>query len=292
MDTLFEMLRSDFLLRDALVATLLVGVVCPLAGIWFVLRRMVFLGVALPQVSAAGIALSFFLYGTMVGSHEHFQLGEQVLAMIGSFTLTLIVTLVLAVLDRRRGAVEARIGTTYAIASAGTILLLAKDPHGEAQMVNLLKGDMLAVTATSLGHLASVLGVAALVLFAFRRELLLVSFDRDLAIVLGKRTAAWDLVLYLVIGAVISICVMTAGPIATFGFLIIPPVTIRPFVTRVVTFTLASAALGGFTAFAGFYCSYRFDFPLGPAAVGCASVILGIAGIAAAALRHLRGRVR
>ena len=36
--------------------------------------------------------------------------------------------------------------STYAVAAAATILFLAEDPHGEAQMVNLLKGDILATT--------------------------------------------------------------------------------------------------------------------------------------------------
>src|SRR5207244_7643103 len=46
----------------------------------------------------------------------------------------------------------------YAIAAALTILFLAVDPHGDAEMVNLLKGDILATTRTSLTLLAYVLG--------------------------------------------------------------------------------------------------------------------------------------
>ncbi len=34
---------------------------------------------------------------------------------------------------------------------------------------------------------------------------------------------------------------------------------------RMLTFSLTSAGLGAATAFAGFYCAYRFDLPLGPA---------------------------
>jgi hypothetical protein len=83
--TLVDMLRPDFLLRDALVGSVLVGLVCPLVGTYFVLRRMIFLGVALPQLSAAGIAFAFLAYGMVVGAHEHGAIGERALAMIGSF---------------------------------------------------------------------------------------------------------------------------------------------------------------------------------------------------------------
>ena len=62
MNTLLEILNPNFLLREALFGSVLVGAVCPLVGVYFVLRRMIFLGVALPQLSASGIAFSFLLY--------------------------------------------------------------------------------------------------------------------------------------------------------------------------------------------------------------------------------------
>ena len=80
MSLLLEMLSPSFLLRDALVGSVLVGGICPLVGVYFVLRRMIFLGVALPQLSAAGIAFSFLTYRLFVGAHQHFEIGERVLA--------------------------------------------------------------------------------------------------------------------------------------------------------------------------------------------------------------------
>jgi ABC-type Mn2+/Zn2+ transport system permease subunit len=290
MNALLEILQPDFLLRDALIASVLVGFACPLVGVYFVLRRMIFLGVALPQVSAAGIAFAFLAYKLVVGPHEQLEVSEHVLAIVGSFAFTLVATVVLAALERRgRPTVEARIGTTYAVAAAATILFLAKDPHGDAQMVNLLKGDILATTRESLWWMAAIFALVAAALLAFRKELLLVSFDRDLAVVFGKRAGLWDLVLYLLIGIVISLGVMTAGPMATFGFLVVPPVTVRMIARRMLTFSLGSALLGAATAFAGFYVAYRFDLPLGPAEVGLASTLLAAVG-AATGLRRAYAR--
>jgi ABC-type Mn2+/Zn2+ transport system permease subunit len=289
MSALFEILSSTFLLRDALVASVLVGFACPLVGVYFVLRRMIFLGVALPQVSAAGIAFAFLAYKLMVGPHQQLEVSEHVLAIIGSFVFTLVATVVLAALERRgRPTVEARIGTTYAVAAAATILFLAQDPHGDAQMVNLLKGDILATTGASLRWMAAVFGLVTAALLVFRKELLLVSFDRDLALVFGKRAGLWDLVLYLLIGIVISLGVMTAGPMATFGFLVVPPVTVRMLAHRMITFSLGSALLGAATAFGGFYAAYRFDLPVGPAEVGLSSAILLVVGTATALRRAVR----
>ncbi len=292
MSTLVQILSPDFLLRDALVGSVLVGVVCPLVGAYFVLRRMIFLGVALPQLSAAGIAFSFVGYRLAVGPHEHGNLSERSLAMAGSFAFTLTGLLVLTAFERRgRETVEARIGVTYAIAAALTILFLAVDPHGDAEMVNLLKGDILATTRTSLTLLESVLGAVVLVLFACRKEFLLVSFDRDLAVVFGKWAGLWDGLLYLLIGITISLGVMTAGPLVTFGFLVVPPLTARLLTRRMLSFSLVAAALGGAAAFGGFYCAYRMDLPLGPAEVALASLVLLLVG-AGTSIRRAAARLR
>lgn len=291
MNTLLEILNPNFLLHQALVGSVLVGLVCPLVGVYFVLRRMIFLGVALPQLSAAGIAFAFFVYRNLMGPHQHFDTSERTLAMIGSFAFTLIGLLILAAFERHRETVEARIGITYAVAAAATILFIAADPGAEAQMVNLLKGDILATTSASLGVLTGVFGAVVLVLLVCRKEFLLVSFDRDLAVVFSKRVQLWDSLLYLLIGITISLGVMTAGPLVTFGFLVVPPLTARLITRRMLTFSLVAAGLGAVTAFAGFYCAYHFDMPLGPAEVAIASLVLLVVAAAGAAHRAV-GRVR
>ena len=270
MSTLAEMLSRDFLLHNALVGSVLVGLVCPLVGVYFVLRRMIFLGVALPQLSAAGVAFAFLLK-SVAGVHQHGESGERVLAIIGSLGFAFVGLLVLAALERQgRQTVEARIGITYAFAAAASILFVAADPYGEAEMTHLLKGDIVTTTGTGLRLLAGVLGAVALALFALRKEFLLVSFDRDMAVVLGKRAALWDTVLYLLIGVTISFGVMTAGPLVTFGFLVAPPLTARLVTRHMPAFSVVAAAFGAVTAFVGFYFAYRFDLPLGPMDVALA----------------------
>jgi len=287
MSTLAEMLRPDFLLRDALIGSILVGLVCPLVGVYFVLRRMIFLGVALPQLSAAGVAFAFLLK-SLSAVHQHGEAGERVLAMVGSLGFAFVGLVVLAALERHgRETLEARIGVAYALAASATILFVAADPYGEAEMTRLLKGDIVTTTATSLRLLASVLGGVALALFALRKELLLVSFDRDMAVVLGKHAAVWDTVLYLLIGITISFGVMTAGPLVTFGFLVAPPLTARLVTRHMLTFSAVAAAVGACSAFVGFYLAYRFDLPLGPTDVALAVVVLLVVGAARAGVRAI-----
>jgi ABC-type Mn2+/Zn2+ transport system permease subunit len=84
---------------------------------------------------------------------------------------------------------------------------------------------------------------------------------------------------------------MFAGPLVTFGFLVVPPLTARLITHRMLTFSLLAAGLGAAAAFIGFYCAYRFDMPLGPAEVAIAS--LGLVTVAATdAVRRAVGRWR
>src|SRR5206468_2630928 len=82
------------------------------------------------------------------------------------------------------------------------------------------------------------------------------------------------------IGITISLGVMTAGPLVTFGFLVVPPLTARLVTRRMLSFSLVAAAIGGAAAFGGFYCAYRMDLPLGPAEVALASLMLIAVGAA------------
>src|SRR5437899_10679491 len=100
------MLNPDFLLRHALYASVAIGFVCPLVGVYLLLRRLVFLGVALPQISAAGIAFAYLLHTVGVHLYPHL-VEQQIMALTGSILLVEVALTVLAPLERRRrGMVE------------------------------------------------------------------------------------------------------------------------------------------------------------------------------------------
>ena len=275
MSVLVEILSPSFLLRDALYNALVIGFLCPLVGVYLVLRRMIFLAVALPQVSAAGIAFAFLGYALLYHAHQHGGAAERALALSGSISFTLVALLVLAALEGKSVySAESRIGATYALATSLTFLFLASDPSGEAQMVNILKGDILAATHESLIVLTITYGLVGLFIVKFSRQLLLISFDRDLAKVFRLPVRAWDTALYLCIGLVIGVGVMSAGPLVIFGFLTLPPLAARAITKHMTTFSLVASLIGGISAFTGFYLSYALDLPLGPAEVTLLGFVL------------------
>src|SRR5437899_4715376 len=225
MDTLLEILNSHFLLRNALYGGLIIGIVAPLVGIYLMARRMVFLGVALPQVSTAGVAAAF-VWHTYFHGHQSRDVSDFMLALVGSTILTFAVILGLAFLERRgRGLGEGRIGMLYAIAGAVTILLLASDRVTEIGVLGLLKGEIIAIPDTELRILVLGYGAILALVTIFHKELVLVAVDRGLAISLGKRVAVWNLVLFGIIRVAISLGGFVGGPLVMFGFLIVPSMT-------------------------------------------------------------------
>ncbi len=283
METLLHILSPDFILRNSLYTSVLVGLTCPLVGVYLVMRRLVFMGVALPQISSTGIAIAFSL-PLWLGFNltEHGSHSAHTLAFVGSITFSLIAIMVLAFLERRgSGQPEGRLGTAYVVAAALSILLLSKNPYGEIGLLDLLKGEVITVSNFDLLLTAATLALVLAALGLFYKELLLVSFDRPMAIILRKNVVFWDLLLYVLIGLTVSMAVLSVGPLIAFGFLLIPALMGHLFAHNMRQFMALASFIGGIAAFFGFYIAYKWDLPVGPADVVFLGVLYSIAWILA-----------
>jgi ABC-type Mn2+/Zn2+ transport system permease subunit len=287
METLREILSPDFLLRNSVYISLLVGLVCPLVGVYLTLRRLIFMGVALPQISSCGIAFAFAMQAWGLLPHVHHE--EHGLAFMGSLLFTLPTILVLSVLVRRgRGSVEGRLGTVYVLAGAWSILLLVTNPLGEHGLLDMLKGEIIAVSNEDLRRTIVTFGIVLLCFVLFRKEFLLVSFDREMAVTLKKNVLLWDALLFLLIGLAISMAVLSVGPLVAFGFLLIPPLVSHLFARNMKQFTIGASAIGVVAAFIGFWIAFTWDWPVGPTDVALLGAIYFFAFIAKTCLRASR----
>ena len=276
METLREIFDPHFLLRNSVYIGLLIGAVCPLVGVYLVIRRLIFMGVALPQVSSCGIAFAFALHSWHLIPHLE-ESSEHGLALAGAAVFTLGTLVMLSMLERQqRGSTEGRIGTAYALAGAWSILLLLKNPFGEHGLLERLQGKIIAVSNFDLVLTAAIFLVVVSCLIIFQKELLLVSYDREMALSLGKRAGLWDGLLFVIIGLTISLAVLSVGPAVTFGFLILPPLIVRPFARTMVHFCLAASMTGALSSVLGFWIAYEYDLPVGPTDIALLGIIYGV----------------
>ena len=275
METLQQILSMHFLLRNSVYTSVLIGFACPLVGVFLVLRRLVFMGVALPQISSTGVAISLSLplwLGLQVTPQS-----EHMLVFTGSTLFSVAAILMLAFLERRgRGMPEGRLGTAYVVATALSILLLSKNRYAELGWLDLLKGEVITISNFDLALTAATLALVLAMLGLFRKELLLVSYDRVLAITLGKNVVWWDALLYLLIGLTVSMAVLSVGPLIAFGFLLIPALTAHMFARNMRQLTIFASLLGGAAAFAGFWLAYQWDLPVGPTDVTLLGILYGV----------------
>ena len=269
------MLSTVLLFREALYGALVIALACSVLGVYVVLRRIVFVGAAIAQLSSAGIALALFFAGTGIaaGIAGHPTAWSLAFALAGAMFF--------ALGGGQRAGVppDATIGVTYAVAAAAGILLISKAATGEAHDI-FLSGNILGITRADTLVL---LAVTILVLVAhalFYKEFLFVSFDRETARTLGFNVRWWDLLLYLTLGVVIASAMQFAGVMLVFNFLVLPAVTgllLSQSMRGVFFWSVASALVA---AFAGFSLSVPFDLPSGPSisAASGALVLLAWAG--------------
>ena len=288
MESLRQILSPDFLLRNSVYTSVLIGFACPLVGVFLVLRRLVFMGVALPQISSTGVAVALSVpmwLGLLPPQHAAHT--EHILAFTGSMLFTLAAILVLAFQERRgRGLPEGRLGTAYVVAAALSIILLSKNRYGEVGWLDLMKGEVITVDNADLAMTAITLAVVLAVLGLFNKELMLVSFDRAMAITLGKNVVFWDVLLYVLIGLTVSMAVLSVGPLIAFGFLLIPALTAHLFARTMRQFVVLAPLFGGVAAFIGFWLAYQWDLPVGPTDVVLLGALYAVAWLAAKLFRR------
>ena len=289
MESLRQILSPDFLLRNSVYTSLIIGFACPLVGVFLVLRRLVFMGVALPQISSTGIAVSLTVPFWLGANPAHAEHSEHLIAFAGSMAFSLAAILLLAFFERRgRGLSEGRLGACYVVASALSILLLSKNRYAEVGWLDLLKGEIITIDNYDLITTAATLAVVLAILILFNKEFLLVSFDRAMAATLGKRVLFWDILIYLLIGVTVSIAVLSVGPLIAFAFLLVPALIAHLFARNMRQFMLLASLIGGVSAFFGFWLAYQWDWPIGPTDV----VLLGAVYVATWMFQRLAGLVR
>jgi len=276
------------LFRNAVLGGLFVALLCSLLGIYLVLRRLVLLGVALPQAGAAGIAAAFWLT-----SHSHQTEGGHTSALIGSLVATFgALGMLLAGQRGGRSPAEWGVGALFSIASAATILLVALNPAGDLEVTNLLRGEVLAISDHDLAVVIAASLLSLALFFAFRREILFASFDPDFARTIGRNPSRADGLLFVLLGGAIALGVMETGPVVVFGFLVLPPLAALRVAPRLGAAMAISAAIAALCSVAGFALSYRVDLPTGPTSVALAAACWLVFTVAARLAQRRRRTAR
>jgi len=265
-----EVLEGLRLNQAGLLAGCLIAAVCSTIGVYVVLKRIVFVGVSLAQISGAGVALAFLLAPALPIARDH------------PIAISLAVTLAGVLVYAQHGASarvprESGIGIGYLVASALTLIFIVRSPKGLDEIKELLDGNIVALHGQDLISVAWLTGAVLAVHAAFHRQFLFTSFDPEMAATHGFRVRGWELLLHLTLGVTIAASIQYAGLLAVFAYLVMPAVTGLCVARRMKPVMLVSMATAVLSTVVGFALALKWDLPTSPPMIAVMTLALSAA---------------
>ena len=257
-------MQYPFMVRG-LAASVLVGVVCAVVGTYIVLRGMAFFGDALAHTILPGVAIGYLLQGGARGTLFWWALGTSIVAALG----------IGAISQSRRIKEDTAIGIVFAGMFALGVALISTVRSYAVDLSHFLFGDVLSVSTQSLWLIAIFSVLILLLILAFYKELLAVSFDRTFAATMRLPVRALDNLLLILIAVTIAIALQTVGVALMVAMLVTPAATAYLLTNRLPVMMGLAALFATFSALVGLYLSYYLSIASGAAVVLVATVIFG-----------------
>ena len=261
MPDLLEPLQYAFVQR-ALLAAVLVALVCASVGVFVVLRGLAFLGDAIAHAAFPGVVIAFLL---------------KINIVIGGSIAAVASALAIGAVARRSGLKEdTAIGVVFSGMFAVGIVLFSSIRTYTGDLLGILFGDVLGVAADQL-VLATITAAAVLVvLWAIWRQLVFVSFDPIGAAAAGLNTLRYDTLLLGLIGLAIAVSVQIVGVVLVVAMLVTPAATARLVAQDLRTLVAAALLVAVGSSVAGIWLSYYVNAASGGTIVLVATTLFGV----------------
>lgn len=264
-----EFIGSYFLWRDPMIVGAVSGAICGFLGVYVVLRRIVFVGAMLSQVSSFGVALAFYLQG--FSALSLFQ------SLIDPFALSLVMTGAAALffaLNRFffRISQEGVIGFGYLLASGIVVIIADRITHEAHDIADILFGSAVVVDPKEVYIVPAVAIVAILIHWIFFKDFIFVSFDPETARLFKYPVRILNTVLLLTVGVVIAVTTRALGALPVFALAVLPPITALFLTERLTLVFIFSIMIGILSAVFGYFFSFVLSLPTGASITTCASL--------------------
>ena len=251
------MFSYDFM-RNALYASLLVGVACGLIGTLVVLNRIVFLGGGIAHAAYGGIGLAYYF-------------GQD--PMLGAILFSILSALGMGLVHlRTKARSDTLIGVMWSIGMAIGIIFVSLTPGFKADLMSYLFGSLLAVSGADLRLMAVVVVLVIAFVVLLYRSLQAISFDETFSTVRNLPVAVLYLVMLVMIGLTVVVAMRVVGLIMVIAMLTIPPATANLFLKDMKGMMLLSIGLGWLFSTVGLIVSFALNLQAGSVIILVASL--------------------
>lgn len=260
MTTLIDWLVSPLsygFMQRGLVAAVLAGIVCAVIGTYVVLRGMAFFGDALAHTILPGVAVGYLVSGGAREPLFWWALGTAVLASLGIGAIT----------RNARIKEDTAIGIIFAGMFALGIAIISTVRSYAVDLSHFLFGDVLSVTPQSLVWMAVFGGAVILVILAFYKEFMTISFDPVLATTLRLPVNRLNNLLLVLIAVTVAVALQTVGVALMVAMLVTPAATASLLSNRLPSMMMISATIASLSGVVGLYISYYVGITSGSAIV-------------------------
>jgi ABC-type Mn2+/Zn2+ transport system permease subunit len=259
--------------RRALLASLLVGALCGLIGVYIVLRRMSYIGHGLSHAVFGGAVISYLM-------QLNFYLGAGAWGVASALLIN-------EVAQRRKLGADAAIGivttASFAIGVAGVSWHRRFTRNFEAALF----GNVLGITSADLWMIGGVTAASVLGIFLLYKPLLFSTFDEEVAEVYGVPTRWVNAAFALILAAVIIVSMQVMGVTLIAAALVIPASAARLLTHRFGSLLWLASGMGAVMGVLGMYTSYHLNLASGATIVLVGTGMFVIAwGISAGRMRR------
>ena len=242
-------------------------------GVHVVERGVIFVDLSLAQIAALGTTMAYLAGHDLHDPVTYFwSLGFTIVgAAIFAFT---------RVHHETRIPQEAIIGIVYAVSAAAAILAMSKAPEGTEHLKDMLVGNILTVSWTTVLQTAGLYALVGLFHWIFRKKFLAISLGEHI-----PNVRLWDFLFYTSFGFVVTSSVAIAGVLLVFSYRIVPSVVAMLFSRSIGTRLAIGWATGAVVSAAGVLASFHLDLPTGATIVCTFGVALAVMALVRLARR-------
>ncbi len=255
---MLELLSYGFIQR-ALLASLLIGLVCAVIGVFAVLRGMTFIGAGTAHSAFAGVTFAFWI-------------GFPPFLMALVFGLST-VWITSYVQEKGKMKPDVPIGVFYTFTMALAIFFIGLMKTSRPEVFGYLFGSILSVTQSELIVIFALSVVILFIVGLFFKEFHFISFDQDMAEASGIPAKKLSFLLLNLISLAVVIALKSVGAMLVFALLVIPAAAAQQWATNMRSMMITSAIIGVASSWMGVLLSYWFDVPSG------ATIVMFSAGV-------------